>query len=149
MEFEKVFIKNYRKVCMEITDERIKNRIDGINAVIKQFNSHEKIAEIVKLYWGMDCDSEMKKEFVSCFYNVDMTFDEQNTEEIAILAGCTLLKITQDSDDVQLAYSIKVLERFYEGKVEELSSIASEVIAIQTRTDKQVSTYQNLSWKLF
>lgn len=51
MEFEKVFIKNYKKVCMDITNERIENRIEGINAVIEQFDSYEKIAEIVKLYW--------------------------------------------------------------------------------------------------
>ena len=75
MEFEKVFTKNYKKVCMDITNERIENRIEGINAVIEQFDSYKKIAEIVKLYWGMDCDSEIKEEFVSCFYNVDMTFD--------------------------------------------------------------------------
>lgn len=147
MEFEKVFTKNYKKVCMDITNERIENRIEGINAVIEQFDSYKKIAEIVKLYWGMDCDSEIKEEFVSCFYNVDMTFDEQNAEEISVLAGCTLLKIIQENEDVQLAYSVKILERFYEGKVADLSCIASEVIDMQTRAEKQVSVCQSLSWK--
>lgn len=147
MEFEKVFIKNYRRVCMDITDERIKSRIEGINAVMEQFDSYEKIAEIVKMYWGMECDSEAKEIFVSCFYEVDMTFDEQNTEEIAILAGCTLIKLIQNNEDVQLAYSIKVLEPFFEGKILELSEVASKVIAMQTRNDKQIGICPSLSWK--
>lgn len=147
MELERLFVKVYKKVCMDITPERIKSRIDGINAVIEQFDSYEKIAEIVKMYLGMECDSETKEEFVNCFYEEDMTFDDQNTEEIAILAGCTLLNLIQNNEDVQLAYSIKVLEPFYEGKVTELSEVASNVIATQTRVDKQIGTCPSLVWK--
>ena len=47
MEFEKVFINNYKKICMDITDERIDSRINGIKAVMDEFSSYAKINEIV------------------------------------------------------------------------------------------------------
>lgn len=124
MDFEKVFINNYKKICMDITEERINSRIDGIETILEQFDEYDKINEIVKLYFNLDCNSETREEFINCFYEKDKTFDEQNAEEITILAGCTLLNMIDTYNDVQLAYSIKILEPFYEGKVMELSETA-------------------------
>ena len=76
MEFEKVFINNYKKICMDITDERIDSRINGIKAVMDEFSSYAKINEIVRLYFNLECDSEIKEEFINCFYGEDKTFDE-------------------------------------------------------------------------
>lgn len=147
MEFEKVFINNYKKICMDITDERIDSRINGIKVVMDEFSSYAKINEIVRLYFNLECDSEIKEEFINCFYGEDKTFDEQNAEEITILAGCTLLNMIHTNQDVQLAYSIKVLEPFYEGKVMELSETASKIIEAQTRMDMQMDECPILSWK--
>lgn len=147
MEFEKVFINNYKKICMDITDERINSRINGINAAMEQFDSYDKIAEIVKLYFNLECDSETKEEFINCFYEEDKTFDEQNAEEISILAGCILLNMIDTNEDVQLAYSLKILEPFYEGKVMELSEIAGRIIEVQTRAEKKIDVCKSLVWK--
>lgn len=132
---------------MDITDERIDSRINGIKAVMDEFSSYAKINEIVRLYFNLECDSEIKEEFINCFYGEDKTFDEQNAEEITILAGCTLLNMIHTNQDVQLAYSIKVLEPFYEGKVMELFETASKIIEAQTRMDMQMDECPILSWK--
>lgn len=148
MEFEKVFINNYKKICMDITDERINSRINGINAAMEQFDSYDKIAEIVKMYFNLECDLETKEEFINCFYEEDKTFDEQNAEEISILAGCTLLNLIDTNEDVRLAYSIKILEPFYEGKVMGLSETASRIIESQTGIDREIDECPTLSWKI-
>ena len=56
MDFEKVFINNYKKICMDITEERINSRIDGIETILEQFDEYDKINEIVKLYFNLDCN---------------------------------------------------------------------------------------------
>lgn len=147
MDFEKVFINNYKKICMDITEERINSRIDGIETILEQFDEYDKINEIVKLYFNLDCNSETREEFINCFYEKDKTFDEQNAEEITILAGCTLLNMIDTYNDVQLAYSIKILEPFYEGKVMELSETANRIIDMQTRMERQMEQCPTLSWK--
>ena len=132
---------------MDITEERINSRIDGIETILEQFDEYDKINEIVKLYFNLDCNSETREEFINCFYEKDKTFDEQNAEEITILAGCTLLNMIDTYNDVQLAYSIKILEPFYEGKVMELSETANRIIDMQTRMERQMEQCPTLSWK--
>ena len=66
MDFEKVFINNYKKICMDITEERINSRIDGIETILEQFDEYDKINEIVKLYFNLDCNSETREEFINC-----------------------------------------------------------------------------------
>ena len=64
MDFEKVFINNYKKICMDITEERINSRIDGIETILEQFDEYDKINEIVKLYFNLDCNSETREELI-------------------------------------------------------------------------------------
>ena len=47
----------------------------------------------------------------------------------------------------ELAYSIKILEPFYEGKVMELSETANRIIDMQTRMERQMEQCPTLSWK--
>lgn len=146
MEFEKIFTKYYKKVCLDVKSEQIDSRLDGINEVIEWCDSLEKIISVVKLYFKMQCEGTIREEFINCFYTLDKTFDEENSEEIAILAGCTLIKMIQESEYIEIAYLLEILDQFYENEIHEMKSIADELISIKTKVDNEKKECKFIAW---
>lgn len=147
MELEKVFTKNYRKVSLNFTDEQANTRIEGINQASEQFKDINKKVNLIKIYYKMECNQEVKAEFIDCFYSMDKTFDEENEEEISILAGCVLFSLIQDNADIWLAYSVYILDKYFGSKVVELSELTYETIATITKDVKHVSPCAKYVWK--
>lgn len=133
MELEKLYIKCIKKVCVNPSEELIDNRLNGINAAQEAYDVPEKIIDLLKIYYRLAVEQETKKGFVECFYSIDKMFDEQNEEEICILAGCVLANIIQQDGDIFAAFSINVLEEFYEGPIHELFGLANSTIIEQTQ----------------
>lgn len=147
MEFEKFFTKNYKKVCLDVKSEQIDSRLDGINEVINWCDSFEKIVSVAKLYFKMQCDEAIIEEFVNCFYSFDKTFDEENAEEIAILAGCTLIKMMQELEWVEVAYLMKILDPFYENEIHEMKNFADELINRKTKEGNTSKQCNVITWE--
>lgn len=141
MELEKLFINSYKRVCISPSEEQISSRLEGINTAKEAYADDGKIAELIKIYFKLVLSKDKKDEFVEFFYSLDRTFDEQNDEEICVLAGCVLAAILQEYGDLSAAYSIKVLENFFESPIKEISNVANEVIIEQTKESKSLSKF--------
>lgn len=144
MELEKSFIKYYKRICLSPTKEQITSRIEGINVAKKDYDNSDEIMELLKIYYKLSLTKEEKDKFVDCFYSIDQTFDEQNEEEICILAGCVLANMLYGDNGALIAYFIKVLEQFFDGPIEELSGFANDAIINFTKEqvpDGQVDIY--------
>ena len=141
MELEKLFVKSYKRVCINPSEEQISSRLEGINAAKEAYSNAEKIAELLKIYYKLVLSKEKKDEFVECFYSIDRTFDEQNEEEICILAGCVLATILQEDEEISIAYSIKVLDEFFDSPIKELSDMANKAIIEQTKESEPLSKF--------
>lgn len=140
MELEKLFTKCYKRICLNPTNEQLTSRIEGINVAKKDYDSPEEIVELLKIYYKLFLTDEKRDKFIDCFYSIDQTFDEQNEEEICILAGCVLANMLQGDNGALIAYFIKVLEQFFEGSIEELSNLVNNTIINVTK--EQVSNVQ-------
>lgn len=133
MELEKFVVKCIKKVCVNPSEELINNRLNGITAAQEVYDAPEKIVDLLKIYYRLSIEQEAKEEFIECFYSIDKTFDEQNEEEICILAGCVLANILQNEGDIFVAFSVNVLEEFYDGPINELVGLANRIIIEQTQ----------------
>lgn len=128
MELEKLFIKCYKKICLSPTKEQITSRIEGINVAKEEYDNSEEIIELLKIYYKIPLTQEKREKFIDCFYSIDQTFDEQNEEEIRILAGCVLANMFHGDNGSFIAYFIKLLEQFFDGSIDELLDLANEAI---------------------
>lgn len=128
MELERFFIKYYRRICLSPTREQITSRIEGINAAKEDYDNSDEIVELLKIYYKLSLTQEIKDKFVDYFYSIDPTFDEQNEEEISILAGCVLANMLYGDNGALIAYFIKLLEQLFDGNIEELSDLANKTI---------------------
>lgn len=147
MEFEKFFAKNYKNVCLDMRTEQIDNRLNGIDSVIEWCDSFEKTVLIVKMYFKVQCDETLKEEFIDCFYSLDKAFDEENEEEIAILAGCILVKMIQELEQIEVAYLMKILAPFFENRIKEMTSIADKLIKKQTKEGSTSTRCGVVAWE--
>lgn len=133
MELEKFVVKSIKKLCVNPSEELISNRLNGITAAQEVYDAPEKKVDLLKIYYGVSVEQEAKEEFSQCFYSTDITFDEQNEKEICILAGCVLANILQNEGDIFIAFSVNVLEEFYDGPINELVGLANRIIIEQTQ----------------
>lgn len=147
MEFEKFFAKKYKKVCLDVKSEQIDKRLEGIDEAIKWCNSFVKNVLIVKLYFKMQCDEMLKEEFIDCFYSLDKTFEEENKEEIVILAGCILVKMMQELKEIKIAYLVKILSLFYENSINEIINVACELINSETKEEETSEQCKMIDWE--
>ncbi len=140
MELERLFNKCYKRICLSPTKEQLTSRIEGIKVAKEDYDNPEEIMELLKIYYKLSLTEEKRDKFVDCFYVIDQTFDEQNEEEICILAGCVLAHMLYGDNGALIAYYIKVLEQFFEGAIEELLGLANNTIVNFTK--EQVSNVQ-------
>lgn len=141
MELEKLFVKNYKRVCVQPSEDQINYRLEGINIAKETYGSVEKMADLIKIYYKLAITKEKKDEFIEFFYSIDKMFDEQNEEEICILAGFVLAYMLQDEEELFIAYSIKVLENFFDGPINELPNMANQTIIEHTKESGQLPQF--------
>lgn len=135
MELDRVFYKWYKKIDMNIDNERAGQRWIGIQNAEKTFECIDEISELIKMYYRISFDVQIKERFIDCFANEDKTFDETNEEEIVILIGGILAKMLEENE-IFVAFSIRVLDIFYDTPLKELSDMADRVISDMTKETK-------------
>lgn len=124
MNLEKMFYKWYKKVSIDMPQEQVQNRWDGIQDAAGKFNEIEKIAELIKIYLRLSSDHEIMESFISSFSEIDKGFDESNEEEISILVGSVLAHLLQGDFGIFTALSLQILEPYYGCSLKELQELA-------------------------
>ncbi len=142
MSVERLFYKWYKKINISMDDQQTNTRLTGIKNAIESFENPENMSQLLKIYYRLHVDSAMKKRFVDYFANDDMNFDETNEEEIVILAGGTLAYLLEEEHQIYAAFSILILDRFYDAALAELSDMAKNIIektALENKNDRESS----------
>ena len=105
------------------------------------------------IFLKLSCDAGIKEWFIECFSNIDKGFDDNNEEELAVLAGATLAKLLQGEDGIFVAYSLQVLEPYYDFILEDLCILACDRIrelSIETNkvnSEQEAQIFLNSNWE--
>lgn len=136
MVLERLFYKWYKKINISMDEKQTNSRLSGIKNALGSFNDPEKISQLLKMYYRLSVNSAVKEEFVDYFVKEDMSFDEENNEEIVILAGATLANLLEGEHKIFVAFSILILDKFYDTDLVELSDMANSIIKNAARENK-------------
>ena len=109
----------YLDVGIILQDGQLEKRVLGIEkcveALEKEKDSGHTIAWIttlVKLYYGISVDEEARNLFADFFSTEDPSFSVRNTQELALLAGATLVALAEDSPYFYLAELLSLAVSF-------------------------------------
>lgn len=154
MNIEKTFYKWYKKICIDdVSQDQIELRWQGIQSAAEKFYDLNNLFQLIKIYFKLVCKSDIKKQFVECFSDIDKGFEESNEEEISLLAGCVLAYLLQGENAMCTALSLKIMEPFYDVSLKELTDFADDKFVEMTRDVKRVEdardTWQEIGteWK--
>lgn len=67
MELEKLFVKSYKRVCINPSEEQISSRLEGINAAKEAYSNAEKIAELLKFITSLYYQKRKKMNLLNAF----------------------------------------------------------------------------------
>lgn len=129
MSLERMFYKWYKRINISIDEQQTNSRWKGIQNAIELFKNPINISGLLKMYYRLSFDNPIKEQFIECFANEDKAFDETNEEEMVILAGGVLGQLLEEEHKIFTAFSILVLDTYYEAPLRELSDMASDVIS--------------------
>lgn len=100
----------YLDVGIFLQDGQLEKRLLGIRecveAIEKEKNSDNAIAQIVtlvKLFYGIPADEGTRNSFAEFFSTEDSSFSVRYTQELALLAGATLVALAENSSYSDLA----------------------------------------------
>lgn len=88
----------YLTVCISPKEGQVANRMEGIQKFSDKATSDD-IVNLVKLYYGMEPDAEALNRFVDVFTQTDESFSAKQSQEVAFLAGATLLRVAENIVD--------------------------------------------------
>lgn len=91
----KGFNEWYLDVDLRPTAEQLEARMRGIEAFVRN-GSGESVCELARLYFGIPADGDVVEEFAEYFSDVDPSFSARNREELALLAGATLVYLAEE-----------------------------------------------------
>lgn len=106
----KDFNEWYNDVDISATKEKLTDRFNGIENLCSKICSEidiDSICNLVRLYYGLNCDDEFRQYFVSYFNSIDPTFSASYLEEINLLAGASLVYISEN--ERKLGYFTELL----------------------------------------
>lgn len=105
------FSESYSRVCLGASREQLELRWQGIETYCK--NSKFEIHQLVKLYYGLKTNEEFRKEFVSNFNELDISFIADNKKELSVLAGNILLNLMKKKEfSLLITLSIICLSKY-------------------------------------
>ncbi|MDY5246911.1 hypothetical protein FYJ37_03065 [[Clostridium] scindens] len=137
VELERKFYKWYKRINISCDEQQTTNRWEGIQNAIDLFESSINISELLKIYYRLSFDVSIKDQFVECFATEDKSFDETNEEEMVILAGGVLAQLLGQENNIFVAYSLLILDTYYEAPLKELSDMASSLISDMSKEIKK------------
>lgn len=128
MSLERSFYKWYKRINISMDEQQTNNRWEGIKSAISLFENPFNISELLKMYYRVSFNTSIKEQFIEFFANEDKAFDETNEEEMVILAGGVLAQLLKKKHKLFTAFSLLILDSYYETPLIELSNMASDVI---------------------
>lgn len=96
MEMNKNFPEWYRIASIELRDEQIKARWDGIELFCQNEVSLEMILNLICLFNNFSCSSDFHEKFISPFFEIDAAFPQKNNLELSVLAGAVLIYLIEN-----------------------------------------------------
>lgn len=152
MDLERNFYKWYKKVSFDVPQNQIDMRWQGIKQA-EDIKEIDEIVGLIRIFLKLSCDAGIKEWFIECFSNIDKGFDDNNEEELAVLAGATLAKLLQGEDGIFIAYSLQVLEPYYDFILKDLCILACDRIrelSIETNrvnSEQEAQIFLNSNWE--
>ena len=137
VELERKFYKWYKRINISCDEQKTTNRWDGIQNAVGLFENLVDISGLLKIYYRLSFDVSIKDQFVECFATEDKSFDETNEEEMVILAGGVLAQLLGQENNIFVAYSLLILDTYYEAPLKELSDMASSVLSDMSKEIKK------------
>ena len=137
VELERKFYKWYKRINISCDEQKTTNRWDGIQNAVGLFENLVDISGLLKIYYRLSFDVSIKDQFVECFATEDKSFDETNEEEMVILAGGILAQLLGQENNIFVAYSLLILDTYYEAPLKELSDMASSVLSDMSKEIKK------------
>lgn len=93
----------YLDVGIILQDGQLEKRLLGIKKWVEALekekdsgNAIARIATLVKLYYGIPADEETRNSFADFFSTEDPSFSVRNAQELALLAGATLVALAEN-----------------------------------------------------
>lgn len=107
----------YLDVEIILQDGQLEKRLLGIKKCVGVLekdsdNAIAWIATLVKLYYGIPVDEETKNSFAEFFSTEDPSFSVRNAQELALLAGATLVALAEDSSYFDLVELLSLAVSF-------------------------------------
>lgn len=147
MDLERQFYKWYKKVSFDVPQHQIDMRWQGIEQA-ENVREIEEIMGLIRIFLKLPCDVGIKEWFIECFSNIDKGFDDNNEEELSVLAGAILAKLLEGDDGIFIAYSLQVLEPYYDFILKDLWILACDRIRELSIETNRANTEQETQIQL-
>lgn len=97
-----IIAKSYRSAAIAINNDVMQKRETSINNYFDNYYKTEDIIDLVKLFFGKNCDQEFLNWFSGIFTEEDNTFANDQINELQVLAGIILNEICEgeEIDDI-------------------------------------------------
>lgn len=109
----------YLDVGIILQDGQLEKRLQGVKKCVGTLEKEKEsgtvitwIATLVKLYYGIPADEKTKNLFADFFSTEDPSFSVRNTQELALLAGTTLVALAEDSSYFDFAELLSIAVSF-------------------------------------
>lgn len=132
-ELKRLFYKWYKKIDINQNEERIEKRWSAIQNSLELFESRENITQLLKIYYGLSGDKVFIKKLIDYFISEDPTFEEENKEEIVVLAGSLLAVLLSHKNGIFVAFSILEMSEYYGINSKELHDMAKNIVQSETK----------------
>lgn len=138
--------KWYRSAGIVPVGDIVEVRSQGINYYVDKLMDDEDILELIKLFFGYECERQVLKNFVSAFFEFDNTFADDQINEIRVLAGVVLYKLViEDECKEAIAIAIYIKGYLFLGKEALVREICD--IILKYYIDKTSATREKLSFE--
>ena len=109
----------YLDVGIILQDGQLEKRLQGVKKCVAALEKEKEsgtvitwITTLVKLYYGIPADEETINLFADFFSTGDPSFSVRNTQELALLAGATLVALAENSSYFDLVELLSLAVSF-------------------------------------
>lgn len=136
------------------TPEQYEQRIEGVKNFTSKRSETPVYCELVKCFMGMNYDIKKLSEFIRVFNEVDISFSEECTQEIPLLAGLCIYNYISDGAGEELEVMIALasergahpyVKEIYELIMQMLENSRIETRVVSEGTDVKLSAFKKIS----
>ncbi|WP_366924196.1 hypothetical protein MFMK1_001154 [Metallumcola ferriviriculae] len=96
------FSEWYRSVKLEPNDTILKNRWSGIENYTENLTDYTNVLELVRLFYNLPVSENFRDEFCNVFIETDSAFSKNNSFELSVLAGASLVNIIEEGGGLKI-----------------------------------------------